>query len=101
MMTSRNGSPNTSASLRSGGVLFAREFLLSHLTPPLHLIMVQIIACVQFSRYDIPVLHINDIYWTKHRLSIEDAIAGISEACAGDFSARRGEPDASRLEHKH
>ncbi|KAL7434591.1 hypothetical protein ACHAXH_009215 [Discostella pseudostelligera] len=52
-------------------------------------------------KYDIPVLHINDIYWTKHRLSIEDAIAGISEACAGDFSARRGEPDASRLEHKH
>ncbi|KAL3761181.1 hypothetical protein ACHAWU_000276 [Discostella pseudostelligera] len=52
-------------------------------------------------KYDIPVLHINDIYWTKHRLSTEEAIAGISEARTGDFSARRGEPDAGRLEHKH
>jgi hypothetical protein len=52
------------------------------------------------NRYDIPVLHINDIYWTKHRLAIEDALAGIAEARTGNFSVRLGEPDASRLEHK-
>jgi len=50
-------------------------------------------------KYDIPVLHINDIYWTKHRLSAEDAIAAIDEANRGDFTLREGEPDASRLEH--
>ena len=85
-----------------GEAVYFTELLLSHLQPsPLYAFMVQIIACMQFSRYDIPVLHINDIYWTKHRLSTEEAIAGISEARTGDFSARRGEPDASRLEHKH
>ncbi len=51
------------------------------------------------SRYDIPVLHVNGIYWAKHRLSAEDATAGIEEARVGPFAARRGEPDASRLEH--
>lgn len=50
-------------------------------------------------KYDIPVLHINDVYWTKHRLSSEDAIAGIIEACSRDFTSRKGEPDASRLEN--
>jgi len=50
-------------------------------------------------RYDIPVLHVNDIYWAKHRLSAEEAIAGIEEACKGSFEMRQGEPDASRLEH--
>lgn len=54
-----------------------------------------------FSKYkwDIPVLHINGNYWTKHRLTAEDAIAGIEEASSGDFEAKQGEPDASRLEH--
>ncbi|KAL3808378.1 hypothetical protein ACHAXA_005349, partial [Cyclostephanos tholiformis] len=50
-------------------------------------------------KYDIPVLHINGMYWTKHRLSVEDAVAGIELARMGHFTARRGEPDASRLEH--
>ena len=54
---------------------------------------------IQWGRYDIPVLHINDIYWTKHRLSTEDARAGIEETNSGDFAARDREPDASRLEH--
>jgi len=49
-------------------------------------------------KYDIPVLHINDIYWTKHRLSMDDAIAGIDEASTGDFASRRGEPNASASE---
>jgi hypothetical protein len=51
------------------------------------------------ARYDIPVLHINDMYWTKHRLAVEDAIAGLQEARSGSFEARSGEPDAERLEH--
>ncbi|KAL7535307.1 hypothetical protein ACHAXR_008455 [Thalassiosira sp. AJA248-18] len=50
-------------------------------------------------KYDIPVLHINDTYWTKHKLSTEDAITGIEEASTGDFEARQGEPDASKFEH--
>jgi hypothetical protein len=50
-------------------------------------------------RYDIPVLHINEMYWTKHRITIDDAIAGFIEARNGQFSLRHGEPDASRLEH--
>ena len=50
------------------------------------------------NRYDIPVLHINDVYWTKHRLTSEDAIAGIIEALSSNFTSKRGEPDASRLE---
>ena len=50
------------------------------------------------NRYDIPVLHINDVYWAKHRLTSEDAIAGIIEALSGNFTSKRGEPDASRLE---
>jgi hypothetical protein len=49
-------------------------------------------------RYDIPVLHVNGMYWTKHRLSVEDAIAGLGEASEGRFVARKGEPDAGRLE---
>jgi len=42
----------------------------------------------------------NDIYWTKHKLSTEDAIAGMEEAMdGGDFELRQGEPDASKYEH--
>jgi hypothetical protein len=35
------------------------------------------------------------MYWTKHRLTIDDAIAGLIEARNGQFTLRRGEPDAS------
>ena len=51
------------------------------------------------SRYDIPVLHIDDVYWAKHRLTPEEAVEGIGQSCQGQFQARAGEPDASRLEH--
>ncbi|KAL7490224.1 hypothetical protein ACHAW6_015991 [Cyclotella cf. meneghiniana] len=50
-------------------------------------------------KYDIPVLHIDDVYWAKHRLTAEDAITGIKESREGRFAKRLGEPDASRLEH--
>eukprot|EP00956_Cyclotella_meneghiniana_P042344 scaffold248425_cov73-Cyclotella_meneghiniana.AAC.4 len=51
------------------------------------------------NRYDIPVLHIDDVYWAKHRLTPEEAVEGIEQSCQGRFLARTGEPDASRLEH--
>ncbi|KAK1733273.1 hypothetical protein QTG54_015990 [Skeletonema marinoi] len=52
-------------------------------------------------KYDIPVLHMEDVYWTKHRLTKEEAIQGIEEAVGGggEFECRKGEPDAGRLEH--
>ena len=49
-------------------------------------------------KYDIPVLHMNDVYWTKHRLTREEAIEAIEEAVGGVFVGRGGEPDAGRLE---
>ncbi len=80
------------SNLQSDFVLVECGLTLTHVLPR---------ADYEFScRYDIPVLHINDIYWTKHRLAIEDAIAGIAEARTGSFSVRLEEPDASRLEHK-
>lgn len=52
-----------------------------------------------FSRYDIPVLHIDDVYWAKHRLTTEEAIAALVQAREGSFRKSKGEPDAGRLEH--
>ena len=49
-------------------------------------------------KYDIPVLAIDGVYWTKHRVTEGDARAAIDEATAGSFRERPGEPDASRLE---
>lgn len=50
-------------------------------------------------KYDIPVLHACDVYWTKHRLTEEDAIGGIAEASSGSFEKRQGEPNAAQYEH--
>jgi hypothetical protein len=54
-------------------------------------------------KYDIPVLHMNNVYWTKHRLTTEEAIMAIEEVMNSDdgvsFTMRTGEPDAGRLEH--
>ena len=50
-------------------------------------------------KYDIPVLHMEDVYWTKHRLSKEEAIQGIEDVMDGKFEEGKGEPDAGRLEH--
>ena len=50
-------------------------------------------------KYDIPVLHMEDVYWTKHRLSKEEAIKGIEDVMDGKFEEGKGEPDAGRLEH--
>ena len=50
-------------------------------------------------KYDIPVLHMDDVYWAKHRLTKEEAIQGIEQAVRGEFEERKGDPDAGRLEH--
>jgi len=51
-------------------------------------------------KYDIPVLHMEDVYWTKHRLTKEEAVAALEEVVMeGKFEVRKGEPDAGRLEH--
>jgi glutaredoxin len=49
-------------------------------------------------KYDIPVLAIDGVYWTKHRVTEMDARAALAEAASGKFRERPGEPDASRLE---
>ena len=47
-------------------------------------------------KYDIPVLHIGEQYWTKHRLTEAEALEALGAAARGAFVARRGEPDAER-----
>ena len=52
-------------------------------------------------KYDIPVLHINKSYWTKHRLDETEAKNGLKEALEnGDFQPRRGQPNAAEMERK-
>jgi thiol-disulfide isomerase/thioredoxin len=51
-------------------------------------------------KYDIPILHISGQYWTKHRITAEEAVQGITEAKEGRFNSPSGEPDAGALERK-
>lgn len=51
-------------------------------------------------KYDIPVLHVGEQYWTKHRISEEEARDGLMEAISGSFSNRSGEPDAGEMERR-
>ena len=51
-------------------------------------------------KYDIPVLHIDDMYWAKHRISLEDSQEALKQAADGTFEVQRGEPDAGRLERR-
>ena len=62
-------------------------------------------------KYDIPVLHINGHYWTKHRLTEEEAKDGLDEIrinmeqndtneVIGFTSPKLGEPDAGEMERK-
>eukprot|EP00747_Dinoflagellata_sp_TGD_P169147 gnl/TRDRNA2_/TRDRNA2_197343_c0_seq1.p1 gnl/TRDRNA2_/TRDRNA2_197343_c0~~gnl/TRDRNA2_/TRDRNA2_197343_c0_seq1.p1 ORF type:complete len:207 (-),score=30.15 gnl/TRDRNA2_/TRDRNA2_197343_c0_seq1:20-640(-) len=46
-------------------------------------------------KYDIPVLHINGQFWAKHRLSADEAIAGLQAAIDGAFVSPPGEPEGS------
>ena len=49
-------------------------------------------------KYDIPVLHIDNTYWAKHRITLDETLEALDEAEQGTFAPRRGEPDAGRLE---
>eukprot|EP00928_Gymnodinium_smaydae_P011496 TRINITY_DN14233_c0_g1_i1.p2 TRINITY_DN14233_c0_g1~~TRINITY_DN14233_c0_g1_i1.p2 ORF type:complete len:148 (+),score=26.54 TRINITY_DN14233_c0_g1_i1:33-446(+) len=49
-------------------------------------------------KYDIPVLHLNDAYWAKHRIEPEACAAGLAAARAGRFVAQPGEPNAQDFE---
>lgn len=56
-------------------------------------------------KYDIPVLHINanvdseeNVYWTKHRLTEQEAKDALTEAMKGSFEERKGRPNAAALE---
>ena len=51
-------------------------------------------------KYDIPVLHIGDQYWIKHRIDEEEAKKGLAEARDGNFITRQGEPDAGEMERR-
>lgn len=49
-------------------------------------------------KYDIPVLHIDNAYWAKHRITLDETLEALDEAEQGTFAPRRGQPDAARLE---
>ena len=51
-------------------------------------------------KWDIPVLHINGMYWTKHRLTIEEAEKALLNAREGIFEAQTGQPNAAEMERK-
>ena len=51
-------------------------------------------------KYDIPVLHINDKYWIKHRLSKDEAIQGLESIMDGTFVESKGDPDATAMERQ-
>lgn len=51
-------------------------------------------------KYDIPVLHVGDQYWTKHRITEEEARTGLTEAIARSFVSNKGEPDAGEMERR-
>jgi hypothetical protein len=49
-------------------------------------------------KYDIPVLHMETKFWIKHRLDVEEAKKGITEAKEGRFTERQGDPNAAAHE---
>ena len=52
------------------------------------------------TKWDIPILHINGLYWIKHRITEEDAILGLSMVKNGQFVQQEGEPDAGAMERR-
>jgi len=52
-------------------------------------------------KYDIPVLLLNDKYWTKHRLTAQQAMEGLNACRTGQFLfPAPGEPNAGAMEHR-
>eukprot|EP00929_Paragymnodinium_shiwhaense_P114428 TRINITY_DN82819_c0_g1_i1.p2 TRINITY_DN82819_c0_g1~~TRINITY_DN82819_c0_g1_i1.p2 ORF type:complete len:255 (-),score=75.52 TRINITY_DN82819_c0_g1_i1:133-897(-) len=48
---------------------------------------------------DIPVFHINDEFWAKHRLTAKAVSKGLDAGADGSFSAQPGEPDSRLLDN--
>ena len=46
-------------------------------------------------KYDIPVLHLNDQYWTKHRLDADSAKVALQAAIDGSSATRADNATAS------
>ena len=44
------------------------------------------------------MLHLNGVYWAKHRLEAADATAALQAALDGSFEAQKGEPNAAKFE---
>jgi hypothetical protein len=55
---------------------------------------------ITLRRYDIPVLHINGVYWAKHRISASAAMEALDAARAQTLAPSNGQPDANRLERR-
>jgi len=51
-------------------------------------------------KWDIPVLHIDGKYWTKHKLDSTEAIVALAKAAGGEFEEEKGEPDAAAMERR-
>jgi hypothetical protein len=51
-------------------------------------------------KYDIPVLHLENKFWIKHRTTVEEAREGLMQAREGTFQEQPGEPDAGAMERK-
>ena len=51
-------------------------------------------------KYDIPILHLEDKFWIKHRTTLEEVKEGFLQAQKGTFKERLGEPDAEALERR-
>jgi thiol-disulfide isomerase/thioredoxin len=51
-------------------------------------------------KYDIPILHVGNQFWIKHRLNEEVARLGLQEAMEGSFVERDGDPDAGEMERR-
>ena len=52
-------------------------------------------------KWDIPVLHVNDNYWIKHRIDEDEAVNGLVEARSSEsFTPRPGEPNAKMMEQR-
>jgi len=51
-------------------------------------------------KWDIPVLHMDGKYWTKHRLDVDEAKDALIQARTGDFVEQDGEPNAAEMEKR-
>jgi glutaredoxin len=51
-------------------------------------------------KWDIPVLHIDGKYWTKHKLDAKEAVNALTRARNGEFEEQRGEPNAAAMEQR-